>query len=156
MTELGIHTTKFLQEIIPVLYTTLSNPFGTVHPPLLFAAISATKTVIVNGHPRIWRWRGEILGGLSACWLHLVGETKEKQTQTAEGKASVTELVKLMRELQSAAFVLKHALQNPGSGEGAEPDADQLAAKEAMQKELQELVDADTELKDLLFADVKA
>lgn len=155
MTELGIHTTKYLQEIIPVLYTTLSNPFGTVHPPLLFAAISATKAVIFNGHPRIWRWRGEILGGLTACWLHLV-EEKEKQTQTTEGKASVTELIKLMHELQSAAFVLKHALQNPGCGVGAELDADQLAAKEAMQKELQELVDADAELKGLLFADVKA
>ncbi|KAJ6108971.1 hypothetical protein N7512_008808 [Penicillium capsulatum] len=50
--ELGIHTTKYLQDLVPVLYTTLTNPFGTVHPPLLFAAVSATKAVITNAHPR--------------------------------------------------------------------------------------------------------
>jgi hypothetical protein len=47
--------------------------------------------------------------------------------------------------------VLKHALQNPVS-----PDADQLHAKEEVSVELQKLVDADTELSGLLFADVKS
>lgn len=151
ISELGIHTTKYLQDIVPVLYTTLSNPFGTAHPPLLFAAVSASKTLILNAHPRIWRWRGEILGGLTACWLHLVGESKERER--GNQRPSVTELTNLMQELKSAVYVLKHALQNP-AGIGGEPDDDQVAAKGAMQKEFQELVTADVELEGLLFADV--
>lgn len=150
ITELGIHTTKYLQDIVPVLYTTLSNPFGTAYPPLLFAAVSTTKTLILNAHPRIWRWRGEILGGLTACWLHLVGDSKE--ANTGKHQASVSELTKLTQELKSAVHVLKHALQNPAG----EPDDDQLAAKNAMQKEFQELVTADVELEGLLFADVRS
>jgi len=142
--ELGIHTTKYLQEIVPVLYTTLSNPFGTAHPPLLLSAVSATKAVILTAHPRIWRWRGEILAGLTACWLHVVGESKEK----------IDKKTAMKRELQLAVGLLKHVLQHPAVIEGV-PDADQLAAKEDMDKELNELVAADAELKDLLFADVK-
>lgn len=155
MKELGIHATKYLQEIIPVLYTVLSNPFGTAHPPLFFAAVCTTKTVILNAHPRIWRWRGEILGGLTACWIHIAEEKKEKERGGKGDKASVTVLVKLMRELQSAVFVLKHALQNPIVVVDGAPDANQLAAKEGMEEELRELVEADAELECLLFADVK-
>ncbi|KAJ5585029.1 uncharacterized protein N7459_004829 [Penicillium hispanicum] len=155
--ELGIHTTKYLQDIVPALYTTLSNPFGTAHPPLLFAAVSATKSVILNTHPRVWRWRGELLGGLSACWLHVVSEIKEKQQNKDEkSNADVAELDKSRWELQSTVFVLKHALQNPVSGVEGGPDVDQLLAKESMQKELQELVNADPQLETLLFAEVKS
>jgi hypothetical protein len=155
--ELGINTTMYLQEIVPVLYTTLSNPFGTAHPPLLFAAVSVTKFVILNAHPRIWRWRGEILGALCACWLHIVGEKEDREKQKGDkGSPSMTELVKITRELQGAVYVLKHTLQNPVAVVKGEPDADQLSAKEAMQQELQTLVEADSELEGLLFADVKS
>jgi hypothetical protein len=150
--EVGIHTTKYLQEIVPVLYTTLSNPFGTANPALLLSSVSATKAVILNAHPRIWRWRGEILAGLTACWLHVVAEIKEKEKTN---KATAAKLEKLRRELQAAVALLKHALQHPVAIEGV-PDAEQLAAKENMDKELNELVAADAELKGLLFADVKA
>ncbi|KAJ5159644.1 uncharacterized protein N7482_006648 [Penicillium canariense] len=150
--ELGIKTTKYLQDIIPILYTTLSNPFGTAHLPLLSAAVSATKVVILNAHPRIWRWRGEILGGLSACWLHIVAEQKEK----VKDSPSVAELLKIRRELQSAVFLLKHALQNPVAVVNDVPDADQMLAKESMQQEVKELVEADSELEGLLLADVKS
>jgi hypothetical protein len=155
--ELGINTTKYLQEIVPVLYTTLSNPFGTAHPPLLFAAVTATKFVILNANPRIWRWRGEILGALCACWLHIVGEKHDSEKEKGdEGSSPVTELVKITKELQGAVYVLKHTLQNPVTVLNGEPDKDQLLAKQEMQQELQTLVEADSELEGLLFADVKA
>lgn len=147
--ELGIHTTKYLQEIVPVLYTTLSNPFGAAHLPLLLSSVSTTRMVILNAHPRIWRWRGEILAGLTACWLHIAAESKEKTN-----KSTATELAELKRQLQAAVHLLKHVLQHPAVIEGV-PDADQLAAKDDMDKELNELVAADVELKGLLFADVK-
>ncbi|KAJ5672200.1 hypothetical protein N7507_001327 [Penicillium longicatenatum] len=145
--ELGIETTKYLQDIVPLLHMTLANPFGSAYPPLLSAAVSTTKSVVLNAHPRVWRWRGEILAGLCACWLHVVAENKERAGESA----LVKQLVNLTKELQSAVFVLKHALQNPVS-----PDADQLHAKEEMSAELQKLVDADSELSGLLFTDVKS
>lgn len=148
--ELGIHTTKYLQEIVPVLYPTLANPFGAARPALLLSAVSATKAVILNAHPRIWKWRGEILAGLTACWVHVVTESREKTSN-----ATANELANLKREMQATVYLLKHALQNPVVIDGAQ-DADQLAAKDNMNKELNELVAADAELKGLLLADVKA
>ncbi|KAJ5366405.1 hypothetical protein N7541_000346 [Penicillium brevicompactum] len=136
--ELGIHTTKYLQELIPVLYTTLSNPFGTAHPPLLRAATAATQAVIKNAHPRIWRWRGEILSGSSSCWLHIAAD---------ENKESVPQLDKLKSELQQTTRLLKHVLQNPVPIAGDTPEPGQQQAMESMQEELQSLVDADAELK---------
>lgn len=138
--ELGIHTTKYLQELIPVLYNTLSNPFGTAHPPLLRAAAVAMQAVIRNAHPRIWRWRGEILSGLSSCWLHIAED---------ENKESVPQLDNLNSELQQTTRLLKHVLQNPVPIAGDTPDPGQQQAMESMQEELQSLVDADAELKPL-------
>lgn len=137
--ELGIHTTKYLQDLVPLLYTTLSNPFGTAYPPLLLAAATTTQAVIKNAHPRIWRWRGEILSGLSSCWLHLADDNKD----------SVAELAELKGKLQQTLKILKHVLQNPVpiAAEIAEPE--QAQAKENMQQEFQELVDANAELKGL-------
>ncbi|KAJ5178424.1 uncharacterized protein N7500_001123 [Penicillium coprophilum] len=136
--ELGIHTTKYLQELIPVLYTTLSNPFGTAHPPLLLAAALATQVVIKNAHPRIWRWRGEILSGLSSCWLHI-----------AEDSGDSSELTNLKHELKTTLQVLKLVLLNPVAIAADGPDPEQVQVKENVEMEFQELVDADSELKGL-------
>ncbi|KAJ5677945.1 uncharacterized protein N7477_003578 [Penicillium maclennaniae] len=148
--ELGIHTIKYLQEIVPLLYPTLTNPFGAARPELLLSSVSATKAVVLNAHPRIWKWRGEILAGLTACWLHVGTETR-----VMTSPVPINELSKLKRELQATVYLLKHALQNPVVIEGVQ-DADQLAAKDNMDRELNELVVADAELKDLLLADAKA
>ncbi|KAJ5811518.1 CCA tRNA nucleotidyltransferase mitochondrial [Penicillium riverlandense] len=145
VSELRIHTTKYLQDLVPILYTTLSNPFGTAHPPLLVAAANATRAVVLNAHPRIWRWRGEILGGLCTCWLHVLEEEKEKK---------IDSLDELKRALQGAVFLLKYALQNPVSGADTSVDEEQRLAQESVDKEWRVLVDADAELGDLLYADV--
>ncbi|GFF58158.1 hypothetical protein IFM51744_09456 [Aspergillus udagawae] len=155
--ELGIHTTKYLQEIVPLLYSTLSNPFGTAYPPLLLSAVAVTRAVILNAHPRLWRWRGEILGALCSCWLRVVEEESEiaeravKGRSTREDHETNTALTKLKKELRGAVYLLRFALENPAQADG---DASQLEAKAAIQKELQELVDADESLADLLLADI--
>lgn len=135
--ELGIHTVKCLQELVPVLYTTLSNPFGTAHPPLLCAATAATQAVIKNAHPRIWRWRGEVFSGLSLCWIHIA---------TDDNKESAPQLAELKGELRQTATLLKHVLQCPKPDMS---DPSQLQAKQDMQKELEDLVEADAELRGL-------
>ncbi|KAJ5760546.1 hypothetical protein N7520_007702 [Penicillium odoratum] len=145
---LGIETTKYLQDIIPLLNVTLANPFGSVYPPLLLAAIWTTRAVILNAHPRIWKWRGEILSGLCACWLHVTTEIK---AGTGQGD-SVKQLTILTKELQGVVSVLKFTLQFPVSPE----ETDRAHAKQNMQAELQELVDADSELATLLRADTKS
>ncbi|OQE45089.1 hypothetical protein PENCOP_c002G07926 [Penicillium coprophilum] len=136
--ELGIHTIKYLQELIPVLYATLSNPFGTAHPPLLLAAALATQAVIKNAHPRISRWRGEILSGLSSCWLHIAEDSRDS-----------SELTKLKHELQTTLQILKLVLLNPIAIAADGPDPEQVQVKENVKEEFQELVDADSELQGL-------
>ncbi|KAG0158313.1 hypothetical protein PDIDSM_5826 [Penicillium digitatum] len=139
--ELGIHATKYLQELIPILYSTLSNPFGTAYPPLLLAAAVATQAVIKSAHPRIWRWRGEILSGLSSCWLHAADDSGD----------SVAELAKLKCELQQTLQILKLVLLNPIAIAADVPEPEQVQVKENVEKEFQELVDADAELKGLFI-----
>ncbi|KAJ5121518.1 uncharacterized protein N7515_009479 [Penicillium bovifimosum] len=136
--ELGINTTKYLQELIPVLSTTLSNPFGTAQPSLLLAAAATAQAVILNAHPRIYRWRGELLSCLCSCWLHV-----------AEDGGDAAEPTTVKRELQKTLRLLKHVLQNPRPIVAGVPEPEQMLAKENMQKEFQELVDADPELKGL-------
>ncbi|KAJ5947219.1 hypothetical protein N7466_000234 [Penicillium verhagenii] len=147
--ELGIETIKYLQDIVPLLSVTLWNPFGSGYPPLLSAAVSTTKDVILNAHPRVWKWHGEILAGLCSCWLHISEENKAGGA--GQDSTLAKQLSQLSRELQGAVSMLKHALQNPKS-----PSADQILLKERLDGELQKLVDADSELAELLFVDSKS
>ncbi|KAJ5722330.1 hypothetical protein N7488_000365 [Penicillium malachiteum] len=143
LNKLGIETTKYLQDIIPVLQITLSNPFGTAYPPLLSAAVFTTRAVILNAHPRVWKWRGELLAALCACWLQVSPESKDK------GK----ELDDVSKQLWITVSVLKYALQNPVAINNGTLDPDQLHAKEHMNAELKELVDAEPQLERLLCRD---
>ncbi|KAJ5980842.1 hypothetical protein N7481_008140 [Penicillium waksmanii] len=118
-------------------------PTSFPHPP-----IATTKTTILAAHPRIWRWRGEILGGLAACWLHVVEERK------GNGETSIPVLDGLARNLQSTAFALKYALLNPIPITGGSLDPDQLAVKGEVQSGFQAMVDADPELEGLFALDV--
>lgn len=155
--ELSIHTTKYLQEIIPVLYSTLSNPFGPAHVPLLFASLAASRAVILNAHPRLWRWRGELLGGVCSCWVYAVEEEEHIAERASRGRGAESDqvtgaaLVALRKQLKGVVYLLKFALENPVH---AESDVGQLEAKENIRKEMRELVDADDTLGELLLADI--
>ncbi|KAL4931945.1 tRNA adenylyltransferase [Aspergillus undulatus] len=146
-TDLRIHTTKYLQDIIPLVYSTLSNPFGTAHPPLLLAALSAARAVILNAYPRIWRWRGEILGAVCSCWLHV---TVDEVDSLSVGSRA-TQLNKLKKELQGVVYLLKYALENPSQ---ADSDQGQREAKENIEREIQMLVDADDSLRPCLLPEI--
>ncbi|KAL4733259.1 hypothetical protein BDV11DRAFT_175861 [Aspergillus similis] len=146
--EIGIHTTKYLQEIIPLIYSTLSNPFGTAHPPLLLSALSATRAVILNAYPRLWRWRGEMLGAICSCWIHILEE--EGESKRVDGKKA-DELEKLKKELQGAVYLLKYALEHPVH---VNTDQGQREAKENIAKEIQMLVEADESLERCLLSGI--
>ncbi|KAL4807575.1 hypothetical protein BDV18DRAFT_151568 [Aspergillus unguis] len=152
--DLGIHTTKYLQDTIPAIHSTLSNPFGPAHPPLLLAALSATRAVILNAYPRIWRWRGEILSAVCYCWLH-VTEDEEDSKASEEQKDKFAQLEKVKNELQGAVHLLRYVLENPVEVQpDSVPDAGQLKAKEDIGSEIQSLVSADESLRDCLLAEV--
>lgn len=157
--EIGINSAKYLQELIPLTYSVLVNPFGTSYIPLLLSAITATTTVILNSHPRIWRWRGEVLGSVCSCWIHALEEEKRVaeseptvQERNGYGRAS-RELKKLKKHLKGVLYLLKFALLNPIAVEDR-LDAGQLDAMENIDRELHELVNADDALEDLLLSDI--
>ncbi|PWY70670.1 ATP :tRNA-specific tRNA nucleotidyltransferase [Aspergillus eucalypticola CBS 122712] len=146
--DLAIHTTKYLQEVIPLIYSTLSNPFGTAYPPLLLAGVAVTRAVILNAHPRIWRWRGEILGALAACWLSVADEEAAERGKEGERE----ELIKLKLQLKGVVYLLRMVLQNPD--EEIAKDDKVIEAKEGFAKEVEELVGADEALRELLLGEV--
>ncbi|PWY87066.1 ATP :tRNA-specific tRNA nucleotidyltransferase [Aspergillus sclerotioniger CBS 115572] len=146
--DLSIHTTKYPQEIIPLISNTLSNPFGTAHPPLLLAGVAVTRAVILNAHPRIWRWRGEILSAVCRCWLGVMDEISERQKQNSKvGDEDV--LGKLKLELQGVVYLLRLALENPD--EKMRGDVGVMEAKEGFGSEVKDLVDAEDGLRELLL-----
>ncbi|KAL4971477.1 hypothetical protein BDW66DRAFT_165144 [Aspergillus desertorum] len=146
--DLGIHTSKYLQDIIPLIYCTLSNPFGTAYPPLLLSALSATRAVILNAYPRTWRWRGEMLGAICSCWIHILEEEEESKHID---KKKADELEKLKKELQGAVYLLRYALEHPIR---VNTDQGQREAQENIGKEIQMLVEADESLKGCLLAEI--
>ncbi|KAL2819221.1 hypothetical protein BJX63DRAFT_428867 [Aspergillus granulosus] len=157
-TDLGIHVTKYLQDIIPLLYSTLSNPFGTAHPPFLLSAVSTARAVVLNAYPRIWRWRGEILGAICSCWLHILEDQSDAKPRRSESTPTssledhrTAELKRLQKELQGLAYLIRYVIANPAHSES---DQGQRGAQENITKEIQMLVDADDNLKDCLLHEV--
>ncbi|KAJ9365408.1 hypothetical protein C8Q69DRAFT_528700 [Paecilomyces variotii] len=176
--EVRIHLTKHLQDIIPLLYSTLTNPFGTAYIPLLLAATTATRSIILNAHPRIWRWRGEILGGICTCWLHVLEEEKEiahriekdqdqtrpvvdisPSAQQIEHENGISQLERLKNQLQGCAYLLKVVLisvseQVKVDGKFQEDNWLGLTEDIDVEKEFMDLVTADEDLRGLLFVDI--
>ncbi|TVY43250.1 Uncharacterized protein LSUB1_G000919 [Lachnellula subtilissima] len=68
--KMGIHAVKHLKDLIPILSTTLTDPFAPTNPPLLLSAIHALQTVLLNCWPRISepKYKIEIIKALSVCW----------------------------------------------------------------------------------------
>ena len=156
---LGIHSTKYLQDVIPPIYNTLTNPFATAHPPLLLAAVAVARVAVLNAHPRLWRWRGELLAGLCYCWLNVLNEETEiaerarKNHKDALDEIRARELRRLKKELRGVSYLLKFVLEHPWEVDGTE---EQIVAKERIASEMQELVDADEALGKLLTENIDA
>jgi hypothetical protein len=59
-----------IQDIIPILSTTLADPFTPSNPLLLLSTILCLQTVLLNCWPRISepRYKLEIIKALCVCW----------------------------------------------------------------------------------------
>ncbi|KAI5288702.1 hypothetical protein KEM52_001058 [Ascosphaera acerosa] len=68
---LGPLTIAWLQELLPLVVATLSNPFVTADLRLAHSAVEALRAIVLAGWPRIHRWRGEVCAGLTDAWIRL-------------------------------------------------------------------------------------
>ncbi|OKL57808.1 hypothetical protein UA08_06966 [Talaromyces atroroseus] len=149
--EIGIHTTKYLQEIIPVLYTTLTNPFGTASVPLLLAGVAAAQAVILNAYPRIWRYRGDFLAAVCQCWINVL----QDELGTSYGDDAQKDQLRTVKcKLQGTVYLLKMGVQGAVTmksegvmGADGEENLD-------TENDVKALVEADEQLKPLLQIDV--
>ena len=126
LSALGIDSVKHLNTLIPMLSAVLSHPLSLGYPPLLLQAAIALQSVIANAWPRIDQWRGEIVKGLSVCWIRL-----EEEGGDIDSKA----LDSICSELKTAATML----------------ASVLGASDATSwgEDVAKLADVDARLKDL-------
>lgn len=92
----------------------------------------------------------------------MLGERERLDEQAAAGKGSDSEsvsvagdLVRLRTQLKDVVYLLKIALQNPVPVHGV-LDAGQEEAKEKIEGEFQELIDADDDLWDLLVVEIES
>ncbi|KAI1927955.1 hypothetical protein LOZ65_002168 [Ophidiomyces ophidiicola] len=134
--EMALDSIKHLQEIVPILTSTLTNPFGTAYIPLLIAAIDSMLQLILSAWLRIWKWRADILAGLCGCWLQIkMDESSGSITAETIGllKARMTECVEALRITLEESNIV-----------------DETGEKIYFQDELQNLMSSDERLIDLL------
>ena len=108
--ELGVETVKHLKHILPMLSDVLGNALGFTHPSTLLAASKSLQCVITSAWPRMAFNKGEVLKGLSLCWIHMSGEHNH-------------DLGKVRKELKKTVFMLKDAI---GSTTDIQADFDML------------------------------
>ncbi|MCJ1311309.1 hypothetical protein MMC25_004980 [Agyrium rufum] len=68
---MGIHSVKFLKDLIPLIGSILSAPFALSYPPLLVAANQSLQTIMQNDWPRMDHYRLHIIQPLCICWMRL-------------------------------------------------------------------------------------
>ncbi|EGE04255.1 hypothetical protein TEQG_03285 [Trichophyton equinum CBS 127.97] len=132
VSSLEIEAAKYLQDIVPLLSSTLTNPFGLAYVPLLIAASQCYQSVILNCWPRLSRWRGDILAGICTCWFRLCDEKEDGVSSNDEEPDDRRNLRSILKRL----IILLKAIE-----------FEKIYDFEA---ELKALVDADDRLESLL------
>ncbi|CAK1358398.1 unnamed protein product [Cercospora beticola] len=91
--ELGIDSVKHPKFLIPTLSEALSSSTGTATIPMLLSATDALQAVIRNAWPRMAGYRGEVLKGVTLCWIKVMGGTGDELEQL---RIKLKETVKLL------------------------------------------------------------
>ncbi|KAH7035688.1 uncharacterized protein B0I36DRAFT_264958 [Microdochium trichocladiopsis] len=68
---MGIFAVKHLKDAIPMLSAIISDPFATVHPASLIAALDALRAVQNTCWPRVPNYANNIIKMLMLCWLRI-------------------------------------------------------------------------------------
>ncbi|KAK5121506.1 hypothetical protein LTR85_005339 [Meristemomyces frigidus] len=112
LNELGIDSVKHLKYILPTLTETLSHPLAVEQSQTLLSAIKALQATTLCAWPRMPEHRGEVLKGLTFCWLNQVDRRGE-------------EVERLREEMKITVKMLRTAL---GSDSGFDADCATLVA----------------------------
>lgn len=140
--ELGVHSVKHLQEIVPILISTLTNPFGTAYLPLIVDAANSIRQLVLSAWPRVGRWRGEILGGLCGCWLYIKEDEENLGQRGTDDKDQLVLLKEILGQcVRELRIVSEHS---------DEVDCDSTTGPTDTDGEFKKLVEADGRLAELL------
>jgi hypothetical protein len=137
--KMRLNCVKHLQSLIPLLSNILANPHGPAYCSLLLIAAQSMQTLILNSWPRIHRYRGDIIRGLSICWIRVCEEIEGKRIK--QGDKRLAELEKVKKELKGATKILDAVFVD---GEAAGLDDVNWEAERA------EIVGANEALRELL------
>jgi len=100
LSKMGIHSVKYLKDILPILTTVLTDPFGPARPSLLLSGMKTLQAVILNCWPRIALDKGhrmEVVKMLVLCWKNLSeGEEDGKEKGLDEVKEELKVAGKLL------------------------------------------------------------
>ena len=77
LNDLGIESVKHLKYILPMITETLSHPLADAQTETLLSATKALQAVVLNAWPRMTEHRGEVLKGLTLCWLKVADKEGE-------------------------------------------------------------------------------
>lgn len=75
--KMGIGSIKHLKDILPIISTTLTDPFVASKSSLLLAGLRCLQSLILNAWPRVREgYRIEIVKDLVVCWRTVTEEGK--------------------------------------------------------------------------------
>ncbi|KAK3684389.1 CCA tRNA nucleotidyltransferase, mitochondrial [Vermiconidia calcicola] len=92
--DLGIESVKHLKYVLPMLTETLSHPLADAQTATLLSATKAMQAVILNGWPRMGVHRGEVLKGLTLCWIKLADQRGEQVSVLRDGMRETVQMLK--------------------------------------------------------------
>jgi tRNA nucleotidyltransferase (CCA-adding enzyme) len=100
---LDLDSVLHLKDLVPIISSTLDEPFGLAYPPLLISTLFTLQTLLAQARPRIWFWRLDILKGLCGLWLRLHPLDKEESHgESIQLKKIKEECVDALKELDDA------------------------------------------------------
>lgn len=100
--------------------------------------------VVTNGWMRVWRWRGEVLKGACAAWIHVCED--EEDVRRVQGRKGVEEMGVLRGVLKEVVGLLKIAVKEWSEEEDVRREAGGVVDIDG---EFRELIDADKRLAEL-------
>lgn len=91
---MGASSAKYLSQLLPLLRSILTNPFGPAYQSLLKSAIAALRQLILQCWPRIAEvWWGECTRAIVGLWLSLSDEDDSTTKQLKDDAKGVMDIL---------------------------------------------------------------
>ncbi|KAH8678662.1 hypothetical protein BGZ60DRAFT_401540 [Tricladium varicosporioides] len=136
--KMEIHAVKHLKDILPMIFTVLSDPFAVTNVSLLLSAIYVLQSTILNCWVRLGlsKYRLEIFKALCLCWKN----AGEELVGSANGE--MEKLGNVVEELKATGRIFIAAIAEGGDEASSDHGAN-------VKNEVRMLVEVDGSLRDL-------